>query len=142
MRTLVEGGEKRAHYGRLRRLQFHPVEATGDAIAGNKGEPCENLGDVRVVDSFGHLAEQRIGDGARRQQRRSRIGSSALAPIVVDLRENRRTMCMNGVGDPLVSPRSLRADSPQSSSRTVDPKDASECSSVMIRPAPPRARAS
>ncbi len=77
------GGEKRAHYGRLRRLQFHPVEATGDAIAGNKGEPCENLGDVRVVDSFGHLAEQRIGDGARRQQRRSRIGSSALAPIVL-----------------------------------------------------------
>lgn len=47
------GGEKRAHYGRLRRLQFHPVEATGDAIAGNKGEPCENLGDVRVVDSLG-----------------------------------------------------------------------------------------
>ena len=97
------GGEEAAHDRGVGALELDAVEPPGHAVGGDGGVAVDDLGDLVGLDRLRHLAEQRVGDGARRPHRQSGVHGGRLAAVVVDLGEDRHAVGVHGVGDPPVA---------------------------------------
>ncbi len=66
---------------RMRALQLDAVEAAGHAALGHGGVALHDGGDLEVVDRFGHLSKEGVGDGARRPHGRREYIPEACPPL-------------------------------------------------------------
>src|SRR5450756_2770996 len=95
--AVVRGrGQEAAHDRGVGALQLDAVEATQRAVLGDPGVPGNNLSDLVVLDLFGYLAEQRVAHRRRRPDRQPGVHARRLAAVVVDLRENRYAVLVDG----------------------------------------------
>ncbi len=98
--ALVRGrGQETPDDRGLRALQFHAVEPALGAVPGDAGVAGHDLRDLVRLDRLGHLAEQRVGDRARRLHREPGVHPGGLAAVVVQLGQDRDPVRVHRVGE-------------------------------------------
>src|SRR5260370_27961889 len=96
--AIVVGRKAPAHQRTRRGLKFGAVKAAYSHVTRYKGIAAHYLSDLLRLKLFTHFTMNRVYQGRWSKHGTARIDATGLHPVVIDLREDARTLFVNRAG--------------------------------------------